>query len=126
MLVVLQPLSATPEHCATGTLGHLHHADVPSSSAVLASVCCPAECDRCGGVDCWSQAAGLSCCARHIYDRGLQCVGPGDTGCVLPKPNALLVPPQQRERSCLDMWSAAFPDERQVCAAARRSSMVLP
>ena len=112
--ISLLPLAATSEYCSSGTLGHLHHADVPTSSAVMATVCCPAECDRCGGVDCWSQAAGLLCCARHVYDRGLRCVDRSDTGCVLPKPTGMLVPSQQRERSCLDMWSAAFPDERQV------------
>ena len=107
-------LTAVAGLCSIGKIGHVHFAEDPSKSAVLASVCCPETCGRCGGVDCWSQPGGLDCCAKHVYDLGLECTQDEETGCVLPKPTAMVLPAQQRERSCLDMWSAAFPNEREV------------
>ena len=107
-------VTAVAELCSIGKIGHVHFAEDPSKSAVLASVCCPETCDRCGGVDCWSQPGGLDCCAKHVYDQGMECTEDEETGCVLPKPTAMVLPAQQRERSCLDMWSAAFPNEREV------------
>ena len=111
MLSLLAQSSA--QLCSSGTIGHVHYAADPTSSSVLASVCCPKTCTRCGGVDCWSQPGGLDCCARHVYEQGRQCTGDQDAGCVLPKPTAIVLPAQQRERACLDLWSAAFPNERQ-------------
>ena len=62
--------SSTP-YCTTGTLGHVQAAETsPSSSRVVASVCCPASCAQCGGVDCWSQPSGLACCAAHVFALG--------------------------------------------------------
>ena len=107
-------VAAVAELCSIGKIGHVHFAEDPSKSAVLASVCCPETCDRCGGVDCWSQSGGLDCCAKHVYDLGLACTEDEETGCVLPEPTAMVLPAQQRERSCIDMWSAAFPNEREV------------
>ena len=63
-------VAAVAELCSIGKIGHVHFAEDPSKSAVLASVCCPETCDRCGGVDCWSQSGGLDCCAKHVYDLG--------------------------------------------------------
>ena len=112
--LVTLAVAAVAELCSIGKIGHVHFAEDPSKSAVLASVCCPETCDRCGGVDCWSQAGGLDCCAKHVYDLGLACTEDEETGCVLPEPTAMVLPAQQRERSCIDMWSAAFPNEREV------------
>ena len=107
-------VTTVAELCSGGKIGHVHYAKEPSKSAVLASVCCPETCDRCGGIDCWSQPGGLECCSRHVYDLGVQCLEDEDTGCVLPTPTAMVLPAQHRERACLDMWSAAFPNEREV------------
>lgn len=106
--------SSTP-YCTTGTLGHVQAAETsPSSSRVVASVCCPASCAQCGGVDCWSQPSGLACCAAHVFALGAPtCTLPSDTGCILPTPSVTMLPDALREPSCLDTWSAAFPGERE-------------
>ena len=111
-------LASADELCSTGVIGQLTHAEAPWSSAVLASVCCPASCGRCGGVDCWSQDGGMDCCARHVFDSGRQCEEVTDTACVLPEPTTLVMPATQREKACLDLWSAAYPGEKEVRSSA--------
>ena len=76
-----------------------------SSDDVVASVCCPATCGRCGGVDCWTQPGGEDCCARHVYDRKVPCLNEGDVGCVLPlaAPSACRSPPP-RSASTRGAW----------------------
>jgi len=86
--------------CATGTLGHVHSSE---SSVVIASVCCPAACDTCGGVSCWTQSGGLACCAAHVHGLGAPvCVLPDDIGCVLPAPAVPSLPAATREAGCED------------------------
>lgn len=98
--------------CASGTVGHVHQPLSPGLDTVVASVCCPGQCDRCGGVDCWAQAGGLACCAAHVHALGAPpCSRAEDVGCVLPHPAADELPAELREESCLDVWSAVFPGE---------------
>lgn len=113
-ILLAAAVASADELCSTGVIGQLHHAEAPWSSAVLASVCCPASCGRCGGVDCWSQDGGMDCCARHVFDSGKQCEKVTDTACVLPEPTTLVMPAAQREKACLDLWSAAYPSEKEV------------
>ena len=99
-------------YCRAGVVGHVHHFDALSSDDVVASVCCPANCGRCGGVDCWTQPGGEDCCARHVYDRKVPCLNEGDVGCVLPLAAAERLPFSQRDTECVDAWSVAYPDEQ--------------
>ena len=60
------------------------------------SVCCAAECGRCGGCQCSTLGSGDRagadfCCPGAIAANGLQCVTPADVGCVID-PN-LVRPP---------------------------------
>ena len=104
----------TPPLCTSGTIGHVHTAAAPSSDGIITSVCCPATCERCGGVDCWAQPGGLACCAAHVHALGAPpCARPSDTGCVLPKPTIAELPKSLREPSCLDVWTAVFPGEKE-------------
>ena len=99
-------------YCRAGVVGHVHHFDALASDDVVASVCCPAKCGRCGGVDCWTQPGGEDCCARHVYDRKVPCLNEGDVGCVLPLAAAERLPFSQRDTECVDAWSVAYPDEQ--------------
>ncbi|EOD20357.1 hypothetical protein EMIHUDRAFT_469955 [Emiliania huxleyi CCMP1516] len=95
--------------CSRGIIGSVHK---PGSQALLASVCCPAECNRCGGVNCWQQPGGIDCCARHLYDSGVRCSDSEMTSCILPKAPSEQEPPAvDRQRGCHDEWAVAFPRE---------------
>ena len=95
--------------CSRGIVGSVHK---PGSQALLASVCCPAECNRCGGVNCWQQPGGIDCCARHLYDSGVRCSDSEMTSCILPKAPSEQEPPAvDRQRGCHDEWAIAFPRE---------------
>jgi hypothetical protein len=99
--------------CARGTIGHVHSTATLASAKVMATVCCPASCERCGGVDCWTQRGGLACCAAHVHElKAPPCHLPSDVGCVLPAPTLPVLPSSNREPMCMDVWSAAFPGER--------------
>ena len=114
MAAVIAAASSSAQLCASGKIGHVHNVKTLASPAVDATVCCPASCERCGGVDCWAQHGGLACCAAHVYSIGAPpCVTPSDTGCVLPEKLAASMPPETREDACIDVWTAAFPSERE-------------
>ena len=114
-LFLLRPATADPGavYCTTGTLGHVHTTGPAGTrGTVTASVCCPASCDRCGGVDCWTQRGGVACCAAHMHERGApKCEAPDDVGCVLPEPQISEVPESMRDGNCIDLWTAVFPGE---------------
>ena len=95
-------------YCRAGVVGHVHHFDALSSDDVVASVCCPANCGRCGGVDCWTQPGGEDCCARHVYDRKVPCLNEGDVGCVLPLAAAERLPFSQRDTECVTVEKSGF------------------
>ncbi|KAL1522419.1 hypothetical protein AB1Y20_017409 [Prymnesium parvum] len=105
--------AASESWCSSGTLGHVLVAAVDSTRAnLLASVCCPASCDRCGGVDCWKQRGGLACCAMHMKERGAPpCEAASDVGCVLPHTSITALPPSALDVGCTDEWAAVYPEE---------------
>ena len=107
--------AAASPYCTEGTLGHVRSTEaVPRSTEVIASVCCHASCQQCGGVDCWAQPGGLACCAAHTYSVGAPtCALPSDTGCILPDPSVASLPNALREATCLDHWSLQHPGERE-------------
>jgi len=82
----------------------------------FASVCCPAACSKCGGVDCWTQNAGLDCCAKHVYTRGVECSSTTSTACIIPV-EYIEREHISRESECVDLWGLAFPREREVWQA---------
>eukprot|EP00965_Chrysotila_dentata_P040910 1355722-Pleurochrysis_carterae.AAC.1 len=96
--------------CEAGIIGLLALPEAPS--VAVAEVCCPAGCNRCGGVDCWSSKLGMLCCARHIFERGVTCASPTQTACVLPDFEPGLVPAETRQPACVDLWSVAYPGEQ--------------
>ena len=106
--------NASPGHasslCARGKLGHVD--EFPGSPIVIASVCCPANCERCGGVDCWAQAGGRQCCGKQLHASGVMCMSSGQTACILPTIVAQPKAPAAKPRQCFDLWAAVYPQEK--------------
>lgn len=91
-------------------------ARVPKSAGMLtvsASVCCPATCERCGGVDCWAQAGGNDCCTKYIYSSGIECSSSEQTSCILPKAeHEPRTEVSKQQPQCFDLFSAMYPQEK--------------
>lgn len=58
---------------------------VPGFAKGGVPVCCGGKCGECGGAGCGGRPGGGSkCCTGSILEAKRQCMGPGDTACVIP------------------------------------------
>jgi hypothetical protein len=128
MIMMADLLMASHEtFCTAGRIGHVHSTGAgkhcinattayawPCAGHVLATVCCPSACDRCGGVDCWNQHGGLSCCAAHMHASGApECLKSTDVGCIVPRGSIEIgtQPTSTSDEKCVDAWAMRYPEE---------------